>query len=469
MDNSRAEHGLPLRVMIPALLVGCAAIVRQAARPLSDTDAFWHLRLGEMVAATGSVHRPTENWTSSSDAHWVMTQWLPEVVTWLLYSWIGYPGLAVALGTTLVAIAASIYVTTRGWAGVLASGLATITAIMMMSASLSPRPHLITYLLLAVTVHAWSRTRATMRAPWWLIPVTWVWAMSHGMWFLGPMTGAGLVIALTIDIKPGRATAWRWIAVPALSVAAACLTPVGPRLLGAPFAVAGIGDFISEWQPPNFQSVVPALGAAVVALIAVSWARSSASIPWFDVSLLAMGGGWLLVATRTEAIAAVLLAPLLASTLQRTLGRDREEPRAAEAGALLGGCAVLLVALAIAAPRVADHPELVSGEIDAALVSLPDGARVLNDYAVGGWLHWEHPNLDPTIDGLTEAYSVHHLQEYGQLMAVAGGWQGVLVEWDPAAAVLPTGSPLATALTERLTWVTVAQDDSYVVLLPPHD
>ena len=47
------------------------------------------------------------------------------------------------------------------------------------------RPQVISYLLVAVTVGAWLRTRDDGRLRWWLVPLAWVWAMLHGMWPIG--------------------------------------------------------------------------------------------------------------------------------------------------------------------------------------------------------------------------------------------------------------------------------------------
>ena len=47
------------------------------------------------------------------------------------------------------------------------------------------RPQVLSYLLIALTVGAWLRTWDDGRLRWWLVPVTWLWAMLHGMWPIG--------------------------------------------------------------------------------------------------------------------------------------------------------------------------------------------------------------------------------------------------------------------------------------------
>ena len=58
----------------------------------------------------------------------------------------------------------------------------TAVALFAMQNGLSMRPQVISYLLVAVVVGAWLRTRRDGRVRWWLVPLVWVWAMLHGMW-----------------------------------------------------------------------------------------------------------------------------------------------------------------------------------------------------------------------------------------------------------------------------------------------
>jgi len=61
-----------------------------------------------------------------------------------------------------------------------------------------------------------------------------------------------------------------------------------------------------------------------------------------------------------------------------------------------------LVVVALAAPVTSDRPGDVPTGLDAALDRLPPGTRVLNDYDVGGWMVWRHPDLEHYIDGSRE-------------------------------------------------------------------
>ena len=108
----------------------------------------------------------------------------------------------------------------------------------------------------------------------------------------------------------------------------------------------------------------------------------------------------------------------------------------------------------------------VPTELAQELDDLPVGAVVLNAYELGGWLRWKHSDLEPVVDGMSEAYSVQHLRDYGRVQAVAAGWETTFDEWNPAAALVLERSPLATALTDQRGWTEVATSEGYVLLEP---
>ena len=145
-------------------------------------------------------------------AHWVPTQWLPEIVmAWLDDLRAGGRGLAVRCSsswrwsprcTSSPGVGRS-----RCWPVLLVRRAARRGV-----GNLSARPQMISFLMVAVTVAAWLRTAEDGRLRWWLVPMTWVWAMSHGMWSLGIVIGVVAVVGLALD---RRTTARRWWRLPA--------------------------------------------------------------------------------------------------------------------------------------------------------------------------------------------------------------------------------------------------------------
>src|ERR1019366_8521257 len=107
--------------------------------------------------------------------------------------------------------------------------MAALAALVGTGGSLSERPQLVSFVLLAVTVGAWWKTAGDLRPRWWLAPMTFLWACSHGMWGVGVLLGLTVIAGLALDRRLDRHTSARLLAVPALSVVAAGLTTGGAR------------------------------------------------------------------------------------------------------------------------------------------------------------------------------------------------------------------------------------------------
>jgi hypothetical protein len=204
----------------------------------------------------------------------------------------------------------------------------------------------------------------------------------------------------------------------------------------------------------------------MVAAVVVSWSRTQRRVPWTEVALLLLAAGWILLATRTVALGALIVCPLVARVLHDSIGHARRGPSAFEMWSLRLSAVAIACVAALIVPQTAADPAKVPAALDAELDRLPPGSVVFNDYKLGGWLRWRHPALEPVVDGMTEAYSVEHLQEFGRVLGVAADWQTTLDAWEPSAALLPQRSPLATALVEQQDWELVGDDEGYVLLVP---
>ena len=110
------------------------------------------------------------------------------------------------------------------------------------------------FILLAVFTTAWLKTmrrsEASMVA---CATASWIWACTHGMWFVGVADrGSRCSRAPRWIVVSNRSTAvetQRSYALASLVVAAAA-TPVGPRLLLAPLATNAMADLASSPNSP---------------------------------------------------------------------------------------------------------------------------------------------------------------------------------------------------------------------------
>lgn len=453
---------LPLVVLVVFPLVA----LRARFGRLGDPDAFWHILAGRHVLDGGGFAGP-DPFGTFTHGTWVLHEWLPEVGMAWFDEHFGLPGLAWLGFVGVLGIFVAVHAACRTRADPLPAVVAAAMGWVGASGSMSPRPQLVSLVLLAVTVGAWLRTADDDRVRWWLVPLTWVWACSHGLWLIGPVVGLVVVGGLVLESDSRRAVLRRhgWVTV--ASVLAGALTPVGPRLLTTPGQVSGYARFVIEWNPPSIRSPYVLATMAMLAVVVFGWARRRSTerphlVGLWVIALLAA-----LAYARTVALGAVIVAPLFADTCQQLVGGRSQAVGRVERVAVGVGAAAALVVAALGARGMSGQPDGMPTGLNAKLDALPRGTVVVDDYALGGWLLWSQPGLRPVVDPRTELFDPGYLDRYATALAAAPGWQGFLDSTASSAAVLPTSSPLGEALVEVRKWRVSGAADGYRLLVAP--
>lgn len=436
-----------------------------ALKPLDaikDPDAFWHVVAGEHLVQTEQFVLD-DPFGPATEQVWILNQWLPEVLMHWAHAAYGLPGVAWLLCLASLLVGVAVYAACRRRASALVAALVLAMSFVALSGSLSPRPQLVTFALAAVTTSTWLLTREDRRARWWLVPLTWLWACSHGMWFVGPVIGGLVVVGMLLEGRVSVREAARLAGVPALSVAVAALTPVGPRLFTSPLQVSGVTGMISEWQPPGLTD--PGLIAAlllVAVVIADQVVRGGGE--WTVALLTVLALVFAVTWSRTTGLAAVVLAPLAAAAVQRVTRQTVSSPPRRERLAVLVAGVVSLALAAVLAPVAAASPGIGPNSLDAALAQVPAGTVVCNDQADGGWLMLQHPGLRPTMDTRVELYTVERIRAYLGFVAAEPGWQNYADEVGCTYAVLPADAAVVPVMRAAGDWQVVDQAGGYALL-----
>jgi hypothetical protein len=456
------------RWLVPAMaLFAIATALKFGIRPVSDPDAWWHLKTGAYLLSRWRFNGP-DPWVPFSSRPFVLTQWLPEVVAQKGYELFGLPAVAWLRCAAILALISALAWAARQTADTVPAIIAALAGLMGTGGSLSERPQLVSFVLLAVTVGAWWKTAGDLKPRWWLAPMTFVWACSHGMWGVGVLIGLAVVAGLALDRRLDRHTSARLLAVSALSVAAAALTPVGPRLLLTPLEVSSnASQFVQEWQPTDVRDIFTAVTLVMIALALLPWIRGKAVRPWWQIALAGASVVFTLAMLRTVPLGAIIATPLLASSLQELRGDPPTPLTRRGTWAWIGlVAAAAIVAVPITA-TVAQRPSGWPEGLRAQLAAIPTKTVVLNDYAVGGWLLWAEPQLTPVIDLRSEIYSMDYINEYIRTEKVESGWQNLLARTKPKYALLRANAPLTIALRKQLHWENVGKDAGYELLKAP--
>jgi hypothetical protein len=446
--------------LLVALLI---AMGRLAATPVSNTDTYFHLRFGQEFLDGWSLRHPGSV-SSFATASWVPTQWLPEVVIARTEQWFGLGGVAWLLGLLLVTLLMTLYLTARRWAGPLASIGLTAMALFVCFVDLSMRPQVLSFLLVAMVTAAWLRTREDQRVRWWLVPVTWLWAMVHGMWPLGIGIGVVAVVALALDRSLPVPVLRRAALVPVLSAVAAALTPVGPAVYGAVLAVGARSQYFSEWGSPDFSTPGCILLGVMLALTGGMMLRHGVRT-WLDLALLLVAAACAVWSWRTVPVSAMMLVPLAAAQVHP--GRSRPPgPRRTERVLLAGAGVVTLAVLAAVVPRTADHPPAQPAWLDPALSSLPAGTKVVDSWDYGGYLMWRYPQLDLLMHGYGDTFTTAELRRNADILGLAPGWDRELKATGCTVAILHR-TALAYALEHQQHWTVVHRSPTVIELQAP--
>lgn len=461
MVEGGAPRGRSPRREGPVLLAVTAGAVAAVAwlvslRGAVDIDTWLHLRVGAELRAGTRFGLP-DPLTALADVPYVPSQWLGQVVGSLAHDVGGVAALHVLRALCLAVLAVGTHLACRTATTPVAAAWTTLGAVLATSAGWGERPQLAGLALGAVSLWLWMRGRRDDRAPWLVVPLTWVWAMVHGSWVVGPATGAVVLLAVVVE---RRRVPWRSVAALTASVVVAGLTPLGPRLLLEPFAVgAAARAGVAEWQHPTPGNPLLLLVLALVVAALVLTARHRRA-PVAPVLLGAAAVALSVWSVRTIAFGALLAAAALAVALGDPDAR-RAGTRPAErlAGALLVVGLLLAPGMVWAAPSSGP----LSAALDADLDRLPAGTRASVDPWVVGWVEGAHPRVVPLRDLRVEVYSPAVAARDEAFLHARGDWAGYAREQRVDVVLAAAGGELDRALRGDAGWRTAAHDDGHVM------
>jgi hypothetical protein len=460
-------------VDIVGFCLALAAATALGVRAFAEPDLWWHLRVGEHIRSTGQLVGP-DPWAIFAARDYMATQWLPEVVASWAYEAAGIGAVLWLRCAAVVLLASVVFVTCRRDAGPAVSAIVTVLGLLGSTASLNPRPQLLSFLFFALTVMAWRATARDHQPRWWLVPMFWLWACSHGLWLFGLAVGVLTTLALFIDRRNPvtRSAVRQLLLLNGLSAVAIAITPLGPELLLAPLRVSDNASWIAnEWQRTPFD--VPAsLVAATMVLVTVGLYLNRTSAPLWRYTHLGLAALLLVWMWRLVPLSTVLSAPLLAAAAQQRLVPARmsfswpanRRMRVLTTIAVMMGAG--LVCTGDKANSVALYPSGLD-EVDAVLTCQQEGSVIFNDFGLSGWLLWRHQHLSPVADLRVEIYSRDHLKNYYRADEVKPGWQSVIDSTGAHMALLQPETPLASALMRSEGWQLAASSPAGVLLYDP--
>jgi hypothetical protein len=338
-----------------------------------------------------------------------------------------------------------------------------------MTANLLARPHILVLPIAAAWSAGLIAARDRGRAPpLALAALMTVWANMHGGFIFGlVLIGPFALEALTAaPAGARRLTARAWATFALAALAAALINPYGVDALLLPFRLMSVENLsrISEWRPQDF-SHVGTMELALLTLLCLTLTRPF-SMPPIRAALVIALVAMALQHSRHQVLLGIIAPMLLARPIASAFGAgpQGDEWRRVARVALPATVGALL---AIGGARLMAPIERTDGAAApiSALSAVPPelrGKPVLNDYAFGGYLIFEH--VRPFIDARVELYGDPMLSLYDKLQS--GDRDAVemtLKRYDIAWTIFAPGSRIVATLDREPGWRRLHSDAAAVV------
>lgn len=464
-----------------------------------DGDLGRHLTIGGYILDSGKV--PLADLFSHTMLGMEVTphEWLAQVIFALAERWMGLNG--VVLVTALVIATAFAVVLRRALregSGMLPALGMVILAVATSSLHWLTRPHVFTFLMVAVWLDGLQQLRQGKNgALVWMPLVMLVWANLHGAFIAGFMLwlmyGAGYAWERWVEkhMDGPKGYGQRWLALGGLSALVTLINPAGVKLWTTSVGYLGnsyLVNHTAEYLSPDFHdsSTWPFLLMILVALALAGFAGKR----WKMTDALVLTG-WAamgLYSVRNAPLFALAAAPLLAAAATgwlRDLGKrlrwadklHRLDGRLLVTESRLPGylwpfLAIVLVTAGFSSGASLDFaqtgnrfdPEVFPVAAAEWVKANPQEGEMFNYFPWGGYmLHEAWPERRVFIDGQTDFYGAELTREYETALTAAEGWEAVLEKYEVAWVLMPPETRLAQVLEEQVNWQELYRDDTAVI------
>jgi hypothetical protein len=434
-------------------------------RGLGDNSFLTHLATGRLILDSGSVPSSDPYSFTATGEPWVVQSWLASVLYAGIEELAGPGGIRVLIGVVFGALVAVAWLLARSAPTLLPRVAIVILVISVGGNQWSERPLVFGLLLLAVSLLVVERDHSH----WWLLPVGWLWANTHGSFPLGVVALAVLAVGTRLDGRPIRHEL-RCLAALVAGCVLGAVGPLGLQVLVFPFALVGQQDMlqdVTEWRAPTFTSFSQR-AFLVQALVAVAALARRPSWRWG--LLMAVFIPLALLGLRNVAVASILLVPATAAGVP-PVGRLLSEQRLSGAVRRLAPVALVAMMLVIASARLGQtHYDLslrypmtamrwlAAEEIDPMTVR-----TAAPDYT-GNLLTLLHgPQQGVFFDDRFDMYPEEMFRDHESLLLGTPGWRAMLDRWEIDLVLAPHVEPSGQLLLTEPQWRALYMDDHWLV------
>jgi len=478
-----------------------------AVRMPMDSDMWWHLRAGQETIRSGHVYRVDTFSSTRAGEDWINHSWLSQVIMALILRIASFPGLSIWVAICAVLSMGMVYIQMKGPALLRCAVL--ILAAVVASVVWSPRPQIMSLVLLALLSWLVHQYRNTKRWPYLAVSSSLfvLWANFHGGYvlgliYLGAVIGGDLLERMLFREDPDGLE-WKELgfigAALILGFILVLINPFGIELWKIPFNTVGVEtlqNLINEWASPDFHQAFQQpflwMMLGLLGLLGLT-GKAMRGYRLVPVVIFAWAA---LVARRNFGPFAIISAPALAEQLSYVWldWKERARHRVPEfdrmvrsaeknkvdfnvfARNILNASLIFLLLFAgiVKSIKVNDPGLVESTENDL----FPVGAvkwiteqdvpvALFNDYNWGGYLIYHLQEEPVFVDGRTDLFGDEILDDYLAVIRVDEGWEMILKDYDLDTLLLRSDSNLSKA-ADLQGWKIVYSDDLAVILTKEH-
>jgi len=449
---------------------------------LTDPSTGVHVRTGDWILAHHAVRHHDLFSFSLGNKRWCDWEWLSDAVFSILHRWHGLPAVAAFSVVLLCFTSLLVYRAARLAAGrTVAFG---VSCLVMATSTIHwlARPHLFTWLLLALFCRVLQKAETQESGKWLLtFPVLMIlWVNLHPGFVASLLVlclycgGSTLEVFKNRDAKE-RLNAIRRVRCSGWALAACALaTLVNPyglhlhqHIASYLLSSSSVTAHVAEWLPPDFRNprlhwfelYLPVAGAAAL------WHGTRRRFRWCFLML-----GFLhlaLVSVRNVPLFAIVSAAPVAWAAEEWLsqGEWRRHLREAEVvlafrRARIGDVFIYAFACAALAGILCMKPlgfgPRASLPVEA-IENLPAG-RLFTTDRWADYLIYTQPDCKVFFDGRNDFYGPDFVKDYLTVMRAEPGWQRIMERYALTVALVPTGSAITAALSTSGDWRMVYHD-----------
>jgi hypothetical protein len=462
---------------------------------LADGDAGWHIRTGEYVLANGRAPSSDLFSFSKPGQPWFAWEWLADAAMAWLFGLAGLKGVVLAAGV-VIAGTASLVFGAMLWRGAnpLIAMLVCLLGVGASSIHYLARPHILTLLLMAVSVWLLARDRREpTRWLWALIPLTALWSNLHGGFValgatIGLLVAGSAAEAFLLPEQRGRrlGEARRYAALGVGCALASLANPYGFRLhlhVISYLRSDWIRRAVEEFQSPSFrdESMLQFEALLVAGLLFAAAAigrRQVVEALWVVFWIHAA-----LSSVRHVPIYVVVAAPLIAAEATRWWNSAARRCAAKSVVGILralgedsapgfrrmtvwAGVPVLVLAAVnepVQWPTNFPREKFPVDIVERYRERLALGRVFTSDQWADYLIFRSYPKQRVFFDGRSDFYGPELTRQYQMLIQAHHQWEQLLERHRFDLVLSPVDWPLATLLKRDARWRIVADDGQAIL------